>query len=326
MEIVKYITLLLSGFVLLIKGADFFVEGAASLARKLKIPPLVVGLTIVAAGTSAPELAVSVSSALNGANSMAVSNVLGSNIFNLLVVIGICSLITPVGITKNILRRDFPVAIGATLVFIAMLLVGTPGNTLSRTEAVILLAMLAGYMTWTVVCALKERRSEQPPEEAKPFVWYKCLLLIVGGAAGIVFGGDLVVKNASGIGGVLGMSETLIGLTICALGTSLPELVTSIAASRRGENDMAMGNVIGSNIFNIICILGVSGVISPITLQASAVTNTLIDCAVCAGVMALAYIFCLTSKKVTRAEGAVLSLMYAAYMAYAILRDTALTA
>ncbi|MBE6901264.1 MAG: calcium/sodium antiporter [Ruminococcaceae bacterium] len=319
MEILQYIGLLLLGFVLLIKGADFFVDGAASLARKLKIPSLVVGLTIVAAGTSAPELAVSISSSLNEQNSMAVGNVLGSNIFNMLVVIGICSLIAPVGVTKDILKRDFPVSIGVMLAFVAMLMIGATGN-LSRVEAIILLALLAGYMTWTVIAALKSRSSAEEEKEEKPFIWWKCLLFIVGGVAGIVIGGNFVVDNASALGGVIGMSETLIGLTICAVGTSLPELVTSIAASRKGENDMAMGNVVGSNIFNVICILGVSGVISPITIDAAALTNTLIDCGVYIGIAILAYIFCLTSKKVTRAEGGILAALYVAYMIFAIVR------
>jgi len=319
MQIFLDIVFLAVGFFLLAKGADFFVDGAASLARKLKIPSLVVGLTIVAAGTSAPELAVSISSSLNEQNSMAVGNVLGSNIFNMLVVIGICSLIAPVGVTKDILKRDFPVSIGVMLAFVAMLMIGATGN-LSRVEAIILLALLAGYMTWTVIAALKSRSSAEEEKEEKPFIWWKCLLFIVGGVAGIVIGGNFVVDNASALGGVIGMSETLIGLTICAVGTSLPELVTSIAASRKGENDMAMGNVVGSNIFNVICILGVSGVISPITIDAAALTNTLIDCGVYIGIAILAYIFCLTSKKVTRAEGGILAALYVAYMIFAIVR------
>lgn len=327
MEIIKYIALLVVGFVLLIKGADFFVDGAASLARKLKIPSLVVGLTIVAVGTSAPELAVSISSSLGGANSMAVSNVVGSDIFNMLVVVGVCAIIAPVGITKDILKRDFPVALGVLVVFVAMLLIGSTTGSLSVVEAVILLALMAGYMAWTVVSALKSRAgAQEESSDDKPFVWWKCALFIIGGVAGIIIGGDLVVDNASALGGVIGMSETLIGLTICAVGTSLPELVTSIAASRRGENDMAMGNVLGSNIFNVIGILGVSGLISPITIDAAALTNTLVDCGVCVGITILAFIFCITSKKVTRVEGGVLVALYVAYMAYAILRDTVLIA
>ena len=326
MQIVLNIVLLLVGFVLLIKGADFFVDGAASLARKLKIPSLVVGLTIVAIGTSSPELAVSISASLSGANSMAVSNVVGSNIFNLLVVIGICALIAPVGVTKDILKRDFPVSIGVMAVFVAMLFIGSVTGGLDLIEAIILVVLLVGYMVWTVCAALKERKNAAEEEEQKPFVWWKCALFIVGGVAAIIFGGDLVVDNASALGAAIGMSETLIGLTICAVGTSLPELVTSIAASKRGETDMAMGNVVGSNIFNVVCILGISGVISPITINAAALTNTLVDCFVYIGVAILTYIFCLTSKKVTRVEGGILAGLYIVYMAYAILRDVVFVA
>ncbi len=321
MAIFLNILLLLVGFVLLIKGADFFVDGAASLARKLKIPSLVVGLTIVAIGTSAPELAVSVSSAISGANSMAISNVVGSNIFNMLVVIGVCALVASVGVTKDIIRRDFPLSVGVMLVFVAMLFIGSTAGVLSRVESLVLIALFIGYVIWTVMAALKNRSSSEEEQQEK-FVWWKCALFIIGGVAAIVFGGDLVVDNASALGAAIGMSETLIGLTICAVGTSLPELVTSISATRRGEVDIAMGNVVGSNIFNVVCILGVSGVISPISISGQVLTNTIIDCCVFVGMAILTYIFCVTSKKVVRAEGAVLVLSYIAYMVYAVLRDT----
>ncbi|MGN1118898.1 MAG: calcium/sodium antiporter [Oscillospiraceae bacterium] len=318
MTIVINIALLLVGFVLLIKGADFFVDGACALARKLRIPPLVVGLTIVAMGTSAPELAVSISASVSGANSMAVSNVIGSNLFNLLAVLGVCSAIIPSMVTKALLRRDYPVSIAVSAVFLVMLFIGGTG-VLTRIEAGILVVMLAGYMVWTVVSAMKNPSPK--PEDDKPFVWWKCALFIVGGAAAIVFGGNFVVDNASAIGAAVGMSETLIGLTICAVGTSLPELVTSITAARKGENDVAMGNVIGSNIFNVLMILGVSGLISPITIDAASAVNTLTDCVVYIAVCLLAYVFCITGKKVTRVEGGLLVFMYVCYMAFAILRE-----
>ena len=314
MHVLVNIALLLAGFVLLVKGADFFVDGAASLARKLKIPSLVVGLTIVAIGTGAPELAVSISAAVKGANSLAVSNVLGSNIFNLLVVLGVCALIKPVEVTKAILTRDYPVSIASMAVFFVLLMTG---GAMGRAESFILLALLAGYLLWTVIPALKSKDSG---EERVPFVWWKCALCIVGGAAAIVFGGNLVVDNASELGMALGMSESLVGLTICAVGTSLPELVTSISAARKGETDMAMGNVIGSNIMNVLLILGLSGAISPISISADALTNTLIDCGVYMGVCLLAYVFCLTSKRITRAEGGILLACYISYMVYAVVR------
>lgn len=315
MTVILNIAMLLAGFVLLVKGADFFVDGASSLARKLKIPSLVVGLTIVAMGTGAPELAVSISAALKGANSLAVSNVLGSNIFNLLVVLGVCTLIKPVAVTKAILTRDYPVSIGAMGVFFVLLLTG---GVLSRPEAGILLALLLGYLVWTVVSAMKNENKQA--EEPVKFVWWKCALFLVGGVAAIVFGGNLVVDNASELGMALGMSESLVGLTICAVGTSLPELVTSFAAAKKGETDMAMGNVIGSNIMNVLLILGLSGVISPIAIDPSVLTATLIDCGVYMGVCLMAYVFCLTSKRITRVEGGVLLACYIGYMVYAVVR------
>lgn len=317
MNIALDIILLIVGFALLVKGADFFVEGAADLARKLKIPSLVVGLTIVALGTSAPELAVSISASCSGANSMAVSNVLGSNIFNLLVVLGVCALIKPVGVTKDILKRDYPVSIIVTILFFIFLIFG---NDIGRIEAGIFILLMVGYMIWTVKSALKNRTPEQETE--KKFNPVKCALFIVLGAAAIVFGGNFVVDHASNLGAAMGMSETLIGLTICAVGTSLPELVTTIAAARKGETDMAMGNVIGSNIFNVLFILGMSGVISPIEIAATEVTKTLIDSGFYIAICLLAYVFCLTAKKITRVEGGILVFLYVGYTAFAIMRDT----
>lgn len=317
MNIALDIILLIVGFALLVKGADFFVEGAADLARKLKIPSLVVGLTIVALGTSAPELAVSISASCSGANSMAVSNVLGSNIFNLLFVLGVCALIKPVGVTKDILKRDYPVSIIVTILFFVFLIFG---NDIGRIEAGVFILLMVGYMIWTVKSALKNRTPEQETE--KKFNPVKCALFIILGAAAIVFGGNFVVDHASNLGAAMGMSETLIGLTICAVGTSLPELVTTIAAAKKGETDMAMGNVIGSNIFNILFILGMSGVISPIEIAATEVTKTLIDSGFYIAICLLAYVFCLTAKKITRVEGGILVFLYVGYTAFAIMRDT----
>ena len=325
MDILLNIVLVLVGFVLLIKGADFFVDGAASLARKLKVPSLVVGLTVVAMGTSAPELAVSVSSSLSNSNSMAVGNVVGSNLFNLLVVLGVCAAITPVVVSKDVIKRDFPVSIGVVLVFLACLFIGTQANTLDRLEAAILVTLLIGYMIWTVVSALKGRKNAAEEESEQKFVWWKCALFIIGGVAAIVFGGTLVVDNAKALGLAIGMSETLVGLTICAIGTSLPELVTSVVAARKGESDMAIGNVVGSNIFNVVCILGISGLISPIAIDAASFTNVIVDIVVFIVVAIIGYIFCL-NKKINRVEGIVLVVLYVAYMAYAILREPSIQA
>ena len=325
MNIIMNIVKLLVGFVLLIRGADSFVDGASSLARKMKIPSLIVGLTIVAMGTSAPELAVSVTSSINGANAMAISNVIGSNIFNLLMVLGICALFKPVPVTNEILKRDYPVSIGATILFFTLLLVSIGGIRygISRIESGVLLALAVGYVIWTVVAALKNRTKEDESNQPE-FKLMTCIINVIGGIAEIVIGGDLVVNNATALGGTFGMSETLIGLTICAIGTSLPELVTSVVAAKKGETDMAMGNVIGSNIFNVLLILGVSGVISPIEIAGASVANTLIDCGFYVIICLLAYIFCITQKKISRKEGIVLVGLYVAYTIYTIVRDVAL--
>ncbi len=321
MDIFIDIALLVVGFVLLIKGADFFVDGASSLAKKLRVPSLIVGLTIVALGTSTPELAVSITASAGGQNSMAVSNVIGSNIFNLLVVLGVCSLIAPLGVTKDILRRDYPVSIFVSVVFFGMLLFFGTSGEITFWEALVLVILMVGYVTWTVVSALKNRTSSDENAAEKPFVWWKCALCLVGGVAAIIFGGDMVVDHASSLGRMVGMSESLVGLTICAVGTSLPELVTSITASRKGENDMAIGNVVGSNILNILCILGVSGVISPITITGTELAYSLVDFALYIVICLIAYVFCVTERKINRAEGGVLVVFYIAYMAYAIVRD-----
>lgn len=321
MNIFLNILFLLFGFLMLIKGADYFVDGSSSLARKFKIPPLVVGLTIVAMGTSAPELAVSISASVSGANSMAISNVVGSNLFNLLAVLGVCSLIIPSVVTKELLKRDYPVSIGVSAVFLLMLLLGGGKGVITRIESVILVFFLVGYMIWTISSAKNNPQTEEKNE--KQFVWWKCLIFIIGGVAAIVFGGNFVVDNASALGKSFGMSDTLVGLTICAVGTSLPELVTSITAARKGENEMAMGNVIGSNIFNVLMIIGISGIISPITVDKVSTGNTISDCIIYIAICLLAYIFCITGKKITRLEGGVLVSLYICYMAFAILREYA---
>lgn len=311
--VILSIIMLLAGFFLLISGADFFVEGSCSLAKKLKIPSLIVGLTIVAMGTSAPELAVSISAAVSGSNSLAISNVIGSNIFNLLMVLGVCSAIKPIDTNDSVAKRDYPISIAAMALFVIFILDGT----MSRIEAAVLIIALIAYIIVSIKLAGKGREEEE--ETKTEFSPLKCALGIIGGVAGIVLGGNLVVDNAQSIALAAGMSETLAGLTICAMGTSLPELVTSITAAKKGENDMAVGNVVGSNIFNVLCILGVSGVITPIAAEGSAV----IDGIILIVMSLIAYIWYLTGKKMSRTEGVVLVLIYAAYMAYIIIRNYA---
>lgn len=323
--IVLNIVLLLLGFVALIKGADFFVDGSASIARTFKVPGVIIGLTIVAMGTSAPELAVSTSAAVAGSNEIALSNVVGSNLFNLLMVLGVCALIKPIPIEKGILRRDYPFSIGVTLLMLAAVgipvltggLIGKAAFTdtvseIDRPLGIIMLILFAGYMTVLVLAARKNKTDE--PEE-KPLPIWKALLLIAVGLACIIIGGNLVVENAKSIAAAFGMTETLIGLTIVAVGTSLPELVTSVVASRKGENGMAVGNVVGSNLFNLLLILGVSGTIHPIGVNLASV----VDLGILLVISVIAYIFCITDK-ISRAEGAAMVLMYLGTMAFAIVR------
>lgn len=231
--------LLVVGFVLLIKGADFFVEGSSGIAKKLKVPSLIIGLTIVAMGTSLPECAVSVAAAISGNNALAVSNVVGSNIFNLMVVCGFCAVITPLAVGKRTLKQEFPFSV---LMAALLLVLGYIGMSVGRIDGVILLIFFALFMFWMVRSALKARTagittdaSEEADEieRAKPIPVWLCLVYIVGGAAAIAFGGDMVVDSASAIAAAFGLSQNLIGLTIVAMGTSLPELVTSIVAARK---------------------------------------------------------------------------------------------
>lgn len=302
--------LLIVGFVLLIKGADFFVDGASSIAAKLKVPSLIIGLTVVSIGTSLPEAAVSISASLSGSNSISLGNVIGSNVFNLLVVVGASSMILPIVTDRDILKRDMPINIAMTVVLCVMLLDGK----LSRLDAGILLLFLAAYMFILIRSALKNRTQED--EEAKVLSWAKSALFTIAGAAAIIFGGDLVVDNAKIIATNLGMGETLVGLTIVAIGTSLPELVTSIIAAKKGESGIAMGNVVGSCLFNILFILGMAGVIQPMTADSA----FFIDTGILIGFSLIMLVFAFTKNKIDRVEGAVSLLMYIAYTAYIIMR------
>ncbi|MCM1523615.1 MAG: calcium/sodium antiporter [Ruminococcus sp.] len=310
--------LLIAGFALLIKGADFFVDGSVMLAKKLRIPSLIVGLTIVAMGTSAPELAVSVSSAVGGSNGLAVSNVIGSNLFNLLMVLGVCSVISPLPVSDTVIKRDYPVSAAAMALFVVFII----GGVLGRIEAAVLLAGLIGY----IIFSIRSAKSEASRENGENFVFkpLRCVIAVIGGIAGIVIGGQLVVDNARSIAVSFGMSETLTGLTICAMGTSLPELVTSVTAAKRGETEMAVGNVVGSNIFNALGILGVSGIITPINLAAAgdgSDISAMTDGVILVTASVIAFTCCATSRKITRGEGIGLIALYAVYMGYIIIRN-----
>ncbi len=309
--------LLIAGFVLLIKGADFFVEGSASIARKLRVPSLIVGMTIVAMGTSLPECSVSINASLTGENSLAVSNVLGSNIFNLMVVCGVCALFAPLIVKAQTRNRDITFSI---LCAVLLGVLGFFGMELERMDGWIFLVIFILFLLYMVMSALKARAAGQDVEdEGEEYavipVW-KSILFIVCGVAAIAFGGDFVVKSASKIATTFGMSQTLVGLTICAIGTSLPELVTSVVAARKKQVDMALGNVIGSNIFNILFVLGISSAISPIAV----ITENLVDVVLLILMSLIVWIFTWTKERVNRAEGACMVLLYIGYWVYICVR------
>lgn len=301
--------LLLVGFVLLIKGADFFVEGSSSLARILRIPSVIIGLTIVAMGTSAPEASVSINAALAGSNDIAISNVVGSNIFNGLVVVGVCAVLAAFQTNKDILKRDMPLNICVSAILCLMFLNGK----LSRTEGILLLAGMVLYLCFMIRSALKNR---EPGADIQTLSLPVSLLYIVGGLAAVIFGGDLVVDKACIIARSWGVSQNFIGLTIIAIGTSLPELVTSIVATRKGDSSLALGDAIGSNLFNILFILGMSSVISPLHV----LDESVIDCLLLTVSAIILYLFARSKKKMTRLEGVICILLYISYTAYLLIR------
>lgn len=311
-EVMIAVVMLAAGFVLLIKGADFFVGGSSSVAKMLRIPAMIIGLTIVAMGTSLPECAVSVTASLAGNNELAVSNAVGSNIFNLMVVAGSCSLFMPLAIHRKTLKREMPFSI---LCAVLLLVMGYLGMSLGHGDGVVLMAVFIIYLIMMVRSAMHSRE-EIEVEEYEIFPAWKCVLFILGGGIAIKFGGDFVVEGASSIAEMAGLSQNLIGLTILAMGTSLPELVTSIVAARKGEVDMAMGNVIGSNIFNILLVLGVASAISPINF----VMENVIDIILLILMSLLACYFAGTKRKLERKEGIVMLSVYAAYMVYICVR------
>lgn len=305
--------LLVVGFICLIKGADFFVEGSASLAKKFRVPSLIIGLTIVAMGTSAPECAVSISAAVRGSNGMAISNIIGSNMFNLLMVCGCCAVVLPLTVKASSLKKEFPFSIIMTALLLGL---GSVGMLVGRLDGIILLVLFVLFL-WNMIAAAKRSREAVQEEEAVPeFSWWKCLISIVGGIAAIVLGGQLVVNSAEKIASNFGLSDTLIGLTVCAIGTSLPELVTSIVAAKKGEADMAIGNVIGSNIFNILLILGLTSVIHPVTVT----MDNIIDLVILIAVSLMIMIMAIPKKRLNRGCGVIAIAVYIVYMVYICMR------
>lgn len=311
-EMIWSVVLLVVGFVLLIKGADFFVEGSSSVAKMLKVPSIIIGLTIVAMGTSLPECAVSITASMTNNNALAVSNAVGSNIFNLMVVCGFCALFNPLAVDKNTLKREFPFSM---LCAVLLLACGYVGMVLGRTDGLILLAVFVCFLLWMVRSALKARANAGDEEYEVLPVW-KCIIFIIGGVIAIKFGGDFVVNGASTIAAKMGLSQNLIGLTIVACGTSLPELVTSVVAARKNELDMALGNVIGSNVFNVLFVLGIASSISPIEF----IDENVIDIALLTAMSLIVWGFAWSKKKLDKKEGIIMLLIYVAYLVYICLR------
>lgn len=311
--------ILIIGFFFLIKGADLFVDGAASIARRFNVPSMIIGLTIVAMGTSAPEAAVSITSSLAGQNDMSVANVVGSNFFNILVVLGVSAIIAKLPVQENTIKKDAPFL----LMISALLLLFGLNLNISRIEGLILLVLFTYFLIGTIKSAKKDSKESSKEvattvdtEDIEESSIPKTVLLSIIGVVGIVLGGDMVVNSATTIATSFGMSANLVGLTIVAVGTSLPEFVTSIVAIRKGETEIAIGNVIGSNIFNILFVLGLATTIMPITIS----TFALIDIVFMVAITTLLYLFMKKENSIVKSQGIILVLIYIAYMAYTIFR------
>lgn len=313
--------ILIIGFFFLIKGADLFVDGAASIARKFNIPSMVIGLTIVAMGTSAPEAAVSITSSLAGQNDMSVANVVGSNFFNILMVLGVSAIIAKLPVQKNTIKKDTPFL----LIVSVLLLIFAFDKNISRIEGIIFLVIFV-YFLYTTVKSAKNTEESTSLSDNEIAVsdndipantpMFKTIILSLIGIAGIIFGGDMVVDSATSIATMFGMSANLVGLTIVAVGTSLPEFVTSIVAIKKGETEIAIGNVIGSNIFNILLVLGLATAIFPIAIS----TFALIDIVFMVAITILLYLFMKKDNCLVKKHGFIFIILYIAYMTYTIIR------
>ncbi|MBR7029193.1 MAG: calcium/sodium antiporter [Bacteroidaceae bacterium] len=309
------ILIAIAGIAMVMLGAQGLTEGASAMARRLSVPPIVVGLTVVAMGTSAPEFFISLTSQLKGTTDMAVGNVVGSNIFNSLLIVGVAALAAPMILSKTTVLREIPVGMGATL----LLFVLAYDRVISRWDAVLLFVAFLAFMVYTVRKALRSRKhaltTETAEEDAKavrPMAWWKAAVYVLVGLAGLILGSDLFVDAAVKIARALAVNDAVIGLTIVAGGTSLPELATSVVAARHGQSEIAIGNVIGSNVFNILMILGITGLVAPLPLY----EITMVDLAVLFGSALLIWIFSYTRFTIERWEGGVLTACFVAYMSY----------
>ncbi len=336
-SMVLVVALLIVGFVLLIKGADFFVEGSSSVAKRFHVPSVIIGLTVVAMGTSLPETAVSVTASITNNNALAVSNAIGSNIFNLMVVIGMCAIMTPVLVGDDTIKKDIPFSAlcAGLLLGLGLLMVGDGSldvlkeadssvvGVLGHMDGAIFLVIFVIFIVTLVKRAMAAQKAGKEvsveggsEEEIKLISVPKSILFIVGGAAAIAFGGDLTVESAKRIATECHMSQTLIGLTIVSIGTSLPELVTSIVAAKKKEIGMALGNAIGSNVFNILMVLGIASAISPIAF----IQENVIDIIILLAFTLIVWLFAATKKSLNRLEGLGMVLLYAVYAVYIVIR------
>ncbi|MCL2587945.1 MAG: calcium/sodium antiporter [Oscillospiraceae bacterium] len=308
MEIIIDLALLLLGLVLLVQSAKVFVDASVNIARRLQIPSMVIGLTVVAMGTSAPEAVISVSAALGGSGDLAVANIVGSNIFNLLFIVGFCALLYPITVQLKAISRDYWVSAGATVFLFLLVLIF--GYELPRWGSLVLLLAFMTYMVVVVRHALKNKVEEARRDAASPKPVWRSIVFTILGAALIVLGGHLTVTSAVNLALDIGVTERVVGLTIVAMGTSLPELVTTLIACRKGEGAFALGFIIGSSIFNIMFVLGIAGLITPLAIGSSVILDMAV---LTAGTLAF-FLFARSSRKLVRLEGLAMVLMYAAYM------------
>lgn len=308
MEMLLQIVLLALGFVMLVKGANWFVDGASNIAAKFKIPQLVIGLTIVAMGTSSPEAAVSITAALHGNAEITIGNVMGSNILNILLILGLSASISRLAVAKSTVWIEIPFL----LLVSGLLYVQGLDGTISLLDGAIQLLLFAAYLTYLLIMAKKF--PDENPKTPKQMKLWKAILATVGGLAMVIVGSDLAVDASTTIARIMGLSERFIGLTVVALGTSLPELFTSAAAARKGNADIAIGNIVGSNIFNILFVVGLSALITPVPFAA----DFLFDTVIAAGAALLLWVCCMKDKSLKRWHGALMLLGYAAYFAVII--------
>jgi cation:H+ antiporter len=313
--------LLAFGLGLLVKGADFFVEGSSSIAKLLKIPPILIGLTIVAFGTSSPEAAVSISAAIKGNGSIALGNVIGSNIFNVSLIVGVTAIIYPLKVQRQTIKKEIPLALLASIMLFVVIsdvfLQEFNENTLTRSDGLVLLGFFSIFLYYVYELATHSREKNSENDVKSHLSTPKSIAYTVGGLVGIIFGGNFVVNSSINIALSLGMSQTLVGLTIVAVGTSLPELITSITAARKKESEIALGNIVGSNIFNILFILGASSIISPLNVD----PKVFFDAFVAIFITLILFIFSASHKTISKSEGLMLLVTYIGYMVFIILRN-----